>query len=333
MIALADSSLAYLAWAAVLIVSAVMTALCNGIETGAYVLNKMRLDIRAEGGARPAVALRDLFHGYDLLAVLLVGINVFDYLATFAVTAMFLMAGYDEARAEWYTLLILTPVMFIFCQSLPKAVFQRSAESLVYPLVWMLTLLKKLFTLCLLLPVVRAFAGGMMNLLRIPPHARGLLGHEGFGAIVAEGQASGVLTHAQTVMADRILHIAGIKLANVMIPLAQAVCVNVGVTRDQIREIMARHNFSRVPVLDAARQVVGVLDVYAVLSAEESVAPEATMSPPAVLAAELTIPDALYHIQEAKVEMAVVADPAGRHVGVVTIKDLVEEIVGELEAW
>jgi CBS domain containing-hemolysin-like protein len=57
------------------------------------------------------------------------------------------------------------------------------------------------------------------------------------------------------------------------------------------------------------------------------------MTPPLVLARETPVTEALYGMQRAHAAMAVVSGHDGRHVGIVTLKDLVEEIVGELEAW
>jgi CBS domain containing-hemolysin-like protein len=57
------------------------------------------------------------------------------------------------------------------------------------------------------------------------------------------------------------------------------------------------------------------------------------MQPPLVLSGDTTVTDAIYHIQQSRSQMAIVSDSAGKHVGIVTIKDLVEEIVGELDAW
>lgn len=57
------------------------------------------------------------------------------------------------------------------------------------------------------------------------------------------------------------------------------------------------------------------------------------MTEPPDLPSDTTVTDALYSMKQANAPMAAVTDDSGRHIGIVTIKDLVEEIVGELEAW
>jgi CBS domain containing-hemolysin-like protein len=326
-------ALEWLACSALALVFGAGLAFANGMETGAYVLNKLRLDLRAESGQASAKLLRRSLADQSLLIVLLASAMVCEYGLTFAVSTMFVMAGFGHG-AQWWALLTAGLAMFIFCESVPKSVFRRGAERLVYRSVWMLAGLDAVLRATGVIYLISGMVSLLMRVLKIPASARGLLGHEAFAAIVAEGHASGVLTHAQAVMADRILHISNIRLRDAMIPMAKVVCVATGVRRAALAELLGGHNFSRVPVVDASRQVIGVFDLYDVLLEENAAADISHfMQPPLVLAGDTTVTDAIYHIQQSRSQMAIVADAAGKHVGIVTIKDLVEEIVGELDAW
>ena len=79
--------------------------------------------------------------------------------------------------------------------------------------------------------------------------------------------------------------------------------------------------------------MAGILDVYAVMLDEAGQPPARHATEPLIMPAETTVTDALYQMQRRPAAMAVVADSEGVHVGIATVKDLVEEIVGELEAW
>ena len=322
-----------LTWLAVLVGGVVMTGLYCGLETGIYVINKFRLDLRAESGHRPARRLKRIVDDYNnLLAVLLIGTNVAAYAATFAVSAMFALAGTGHAT-EWYTIAVATPILFIFGESVPKNVFQRLAERTVYRLSWPLRASSVLFNACGICPLVRGFSWLLMRL--IPGRHKGGFHayHEGLAAIVAEGRASGVLTHFQSVMADRVMQIGQVHLSDVMVPLGAAVTAPAGVARDELVDIIRDHNYSRVPLLDEAGSVVAILDVYKVLLDRSDAEARALAADPLVLPAEAGVTDALYRMQRLRETMAVVEDAESAHVGIVTIKDLVEEIVGELEAW
>jgi putative hemolysin len=323
-------------WTLLFVVGVVFGALYNAAETAVYVMNKTRLELRAETGSRSARILRAMIHRpANFLAVLLIGTNLSEYAATFAVSAMFVMAGYGDA-SEWYAMAVATPVLFVLCSSVPKNVAQRLPEPIAHGTSTMLSVTSRVCNACGLAPLVRGFAALLTRAAGMRGASHSPLGHESLTSIVAEGHASGILTHAQTIMADRVMRMAGVSLQNVMIPMKRVVSVPRDITREDVLEVIRRHNFSRLPVLDAGGQVVGVLNIYDVLAEEDGAAPSAKrnvppgMKPPLVLLAGLTVTDALYHMQRDHAAMAIVESATGRHVGIVTTKDLIEEIVGEL---
>ena len=332
MILAAGQTAEVIAWLAVLVSGVGLTGLFCGLETGIYVINKYRLDLRAEAGEKSARRLKRIADNHsNLVVVLLVGTNVAAYAATFAVSAMFMMAGTGPAT-QWYTIAVATPVLFIFGEAVAKNVFQRLAERIVYRLALLLRATSLQFNVTGIAPLVRGFSWLLMRLA--PRKARAYRAHhEGLASIVAEGRASGVLTHFQSVMADRIMQIDQVHLGDVMVSLDAAVTTRPDVGRDELLEIIRDHPYSRLPLLDETGQAVAILDVYCVLLDTSEAAPGELATAPLVLPADMGVTDALYRMQKDRTTLAVVQGDDGAHVGIVTIKDLVEEIVGELEAW
>jgi CBS domain containing-hemolysin-like protein len=333
---LADAT-SCLVWAGlwlVLLLAIAMSALFSAMETGIYVANKIRLELQAEGGVAGAKRLRNLLRNpNNLLVALLAGANLANYTAAFAVTTMFVLSG--SGQPEWYALAVVTPVMFILGESLPKNISQRLGERMMYPLAGALQAAVVALNAVGLALVTRGFAHLTLRLAGAKPK-RSPLGYEGFAAIVAEGQASGVLTHFQSIMADRVMHIQNVQLGSVMIPMARVVTAPRNITRPELLELLRNHEFSRLPMVDQGGQVVGVLDVYDIFNSPDDPSmggPAGKMTEPLVLEGQLIVTDALYRMQQSRRMMAIVRDGAGKHVGVATIKDIVEEIVGELEAW
>ncbi|MCJ7543143.1 MAG: CNNM domain-containing protein [Phycisphaerae bacterium] len=323
-------------WAAWLVVLAACLALAGllaGMETGIYVLNRIRLDLRSEGGGAAARTLRTMLDRPDhLLTVLLVGNNLAVYWATFAVSAMLVLAGYRQ-HVELYAVIVAAPLLLVVGESVPKNVFQRLAETLTYRMARGLAAVDTLLTYSGLVPLVRGFTWLLFRALRITAARRPPLGREGLSAIVAEGQASGALTHSQSVMADRVMNISDVRLKDVMIPMARVHTASAGASREQLVALAAEVSHSRLPVVDADGKVTGILDVLDILSGREATVPPHRMRVPLVLSAEQGVTDALYQMQRQNAHMAIVEGANGKHLGMVTIKDLVEEIVGELEAW
>lgn len=326
----ASLTVTYVAWSAVIPVCAALDAVYCGLESGIYRLNKIRLDLQADRGRPAAVALQKLMGDFNhLLAVLLIGTNLARFTITFAVSALFVTAGLAD-KAEWLTLAIVTPALFVVNDSVPKSVFQRLAETLVYRLVWMLRVSSAIFSLCGLAPLVKGFSLGLLRLLGADTRGGIALGHRGIESIVAEGRASGLLTDYQSAMADRAVHLADVRLRDVMVPLAQAVAAQRNVSRDGLMSLIQRHPHSRLPLLGADGQVAGVLDVFDLLTADDNARPADLMTPPLVLSQHHSLPQALLAIQRARAVLAVVASETGQHVGIVTVKDIAEQIVGDL---
>ena len=333
MIAVLGETAIWALWPAVGLAAVSMQAVFCGMETGIYVLNKIRLDLGAEAGRKGAGLLRkQLDNPENLLVVLLIGTNVAAYTATFAVSAMFDLGG-AGSYAGLYSIAVAAPFLFIFGESVPKNLFRRSAETLVYRLVWLLRAASVLFNACGAAPLVRGFARLLMGLIgRGGACARALV-PRGIGALVAEGAASGVLTHMQSMMAERVIRIREVTLADVMTPMHEVARVPVDVSRDELIETIRGHEFSRLPLTGDDGQVAGILDTYDVLMGAGDEQPADKATDPPIMSASMPVTDALYRLQRGHNVMAVVADERHRHAGIVTIKDLVEEIVGEIEAW
>ncbi len=320
----------WIAWPIVLAAATALAALFSGMETGIYVVNKVRLDLRAEAGGRDAQRLRRLLKKpNNLLSVLLIGTNVASYAVAFALTAMFDMGGMGGA-AEWYALVAGTLLLFVLGDTVPKTIFHRLAETLTYRMGLTITAADWAFKVTGLSYFMRAASWLVMLPVR---RRQGVVAVESrLGDVFAEGQASGVLTHMQAVMVDRVMHIADVTLADVMVPIRKAICIRRDTAHDVLMRVLRKHNYSRVPVLDDAGDVVGILDVYDVLIDDRVAIPAERMTAPMKLPADMTVTEALFAMRRERYMMAVVQKD-GKAAGIATIKDLVEEIVGELEEW
>lgn len=328
----AGSASDYLAWLAVLIVCAALDSLYCGLETGMYVINKIRLELHAEGGHGPARTIRRLLDNpNNLLAVLLIGTNVMRYFATFAITSMFLLAGAGE-RAELYTIAVATPVLFVIGDAVPKSTFRRLGDRPVYALTWLLRISDGLFKITLLSPLVLAISSAIMRLTGTGKDQQHALFQRGVAEAMAEGRASGVVTHFQSVMADRVMNLSQVTLSAAMVPLVSVISAEPTVTREQLLELYRDHEVSRLPLIDTNGRIVGVIDIQEAVINHPDRSPAEIMTAPLLMPHDLPVTQALYRMQRHRAGLAVVEDD-GRHLGIVTIKDLVEEIVGDLEAW
>ncbi len=330
MMAAIDGQFVWILWPIVLVLCAALDGLFCGMETGLYAINKIRLELRAESGSKPArFLLHMLQRPNNLLAVLLIGTNLARYSSTFAITSMFLLGGCGD-RAKWYTLAVATPLFFVVSDSVPKCVFHRTAETLSYRFAWLLRAANGVFLATGLSPLVRGVTCVLLRLTGAHRRQQSPLGSS-LAAAVAEGHASGVLTQFQSAMANRVMQLKGVTVRDAMKSMQGVVRAPVTADREYVMELLQQHDYSRIPLLDNDAQVAGILNIYDVLVRDEEIDPAQAAREPLVVPVNMNVTDSLYCLQRARQTMAVVADPHGQHIGIVTIKDLVEEIVGDME--
>jgi len=315
-----------------------LSAFFSGTETGTYCLNRVRLNVRASQNdpqARRLIALME--RPQELVITMLLGTNIADYLCTACVTALLLRLAVSEGLVELYATAIVTPLVLVFGGVLPKDWFQRESDRLMYPLAALLTWCRRVLAwtgvLWLLDRLARALVRGID-----PLHAADqaeLLPRARMRRLLSEGAASGGLSAFQKDTLERVLNISRVRLASVMVPRQRAAIVPINISRADLLRVARMAHFSRLPVYrDDPRRVVGIVNVYHVLMDERQDRPIAEyVQPVPALHAGETVPAALLKMQQARQVMAIVIDDAGHCLGLFTIKDLVEEIVGELAVW
>jgi len=320
-----------------LLLALLLGGLSSGAETGLYCLNRVRLRVAAAQGEPGAVRLESLIaRPEDLVIASLLGTNVADYLSTACLAALLLLADVPPGYTELYATAIGTPLVLVFSGIIPKDWFRRESNRLLTRL-----------SLPLLVGLRLARATGLVWLLRgltrlllrsiDPRHGRPaeeLLPRARTLHLLREGAARGGLTHVQRDLIERVLNLSTVRVVDVMIPRNRAATVPHDIKRDDFLRIARMAHFSRLPVYrDDPRRIIGIVNVYDVLTDQQPQPVAAYLRAPLTLAEHDTVTVALLKLQRARQTMAIVQDRAGHCTGILTLKDLVEEIVGDLEAW
>ncbi|GAA5143813.1 hemolysin family protein [Nocardioides marinquilinus] len=147
--------------------------------------------------------------------------------------------------------------------------------------------------------------------------------------IVSESRESGDLPAELSVLLDRILDFPTQDVEHAMVPRTRVDVVPAGTDLAEVTRLMASGH-SRYPVLDAEHGVVGVVQLVDLLDAAPGATLDELMREPLVLPTRMTLPDALDELARTRNELAAVVDEHGGFVGVLTVEDLAEELVGEL---
>ena len=320
-----------------LLVSVGLSGYFSGSETGVYCLNHVRLRVASERGDLRARRLeRMMRRPEDLVIATLLGTNIADYLATAFVTALFMGAAVSEHLVEIYATMVVTPLIFVFGGLVPKDWFRREANVLMMHLGSVTTMWLRFTRATGLVWLLRRVTKALVRWLDPGETAAGveLLPRARTLALLREGAARGGLTHLQRDLMERVLKLSDVRCGDVMIPRTRSAIVSEDIKREDFLRIARMAHFSRLPVYRGhQRHIVGVVNVYDVLTDRDSRPVAAHVRPPLTLPTQMRVPAALLRMQRAREAMAIVVDAAGHCVGVLTLKDLVEEIVGELEVW
>ncbi len=322
-------------WLVVMLLGLTLSSLYSGLETGMYSLNRVRLHILEHQGHAAAAALHRLAGKPTvLLSTLLIGNNIANYLGTAGLAVLLEGAGLTDTEIVIANVLIVTPLLFVFGETLPKDLFARYSDRLVYRFAGVLSVSRFLFTCTGLLPVVALFSEMVSRLLHSRQQIQIFHPKRQVGVLVKEGVGLGLLSDDQSAMVERVLALHEHTVADEMIPWERVVKVKLDDAPARLWELADRSSNSRFPVLDAQGQVRGIVSVNDALLHPRSACPPIAqlLKPTETLPHDQPLLPALRRLQHSHVGLAVVLKHQ-RPVGIVTVKDLVEAITGELASW
>lgn len=318
------------------VLSVALSGLFSGTETGIYCLNRVRLRLHSEQG-RPSARRVDalLRRPNDLIITVLIGTTIADYCASVCVAALLLRAVTGR-QAEIYTAMIMTPMIFVFGNAIPKNWFQRGSDRFMYPLSWILERIVQAARLTGAIWILGRLTRLVVRIVDPSGAARreDVLPRAITLHILREGAARRGLTAAQSDMIERVMRLSEVRVGRVMIPRQRAAIIREDISRDDFLRIASMAHFSRFPMSRGGEtRMCGVVNAYDVLTDEQQRPVREYARATIELRPDEPVSAALVKMQNARQAMAIVVDRSGECLGVLTIKDLVEEIVGDLAAW
>lgn len=292
--------------------------------------NRRRLQERAEEGHRgAALALKLLNTPERLVASTLLGSNLAEISNSILVTA-FLIEAMGQA-GEMAAVLLLPPLILILAEITPKSIGRQLADSLAQRLAPFLWAVSKL-----LYPLTFLFAGLSRVILFLTgsrhPSKMPFISREDLHLVVKKSGPEVDLETPERRIIHRILHFSLRTVKEVMVPLVRLAAVPDTLTVAQALEEFRTSRFSRLPVYHRRiDNLIGVLHAFDLLGEETPERSVRAYMRPLKYVPELKKIDRLLaEMQRQAVHLAAVVDEYGGAVGIVTIEDLLEEIVGEI---
>ncbi len=315
-----------------IIVLIFLSAFFSASETAYTSANKIRLRSKAENGSKSAERALKIIHRYDkTLTTILIGNNIVNILTSSLATVMFIDLLKDNDKGSLVSTIVVTIVVLIFGEILPKTIAKSHAETFSCAISGIMTFLMTIFT-----PLSAFFLllqKGANKLFSSKTKEVSMTEQE-LISIIDEIEDEGVLEEQEGSLVRSALVFDETIVSQVITPRVNIVAVEVNADEEKVKELFFKEQYSRLPVYEkTVDHIIGVItqhDFFERIVKGETFNIREIMQDTLHIPNLMKISDVLKQMQKNKIHLAVVVDQYGGTEGIVTLEDIIEELVGEI---
>ena len=313
------------------------SAFFSGSEIAYSSLNRTRLEASHSSSAKTALYISERFN--QALSAILIGNNLVNISSSSVATLLALMlAGTDAsvAKQDLFTTLasiILTILVLIFGETMPKIVAKRNPQSFA------LLVARPLQILMTVLRPVTWVICGLVDLITLPMKGESLNEDEKAEAaeeelidLIESSEDEGIIDEDQSELLQNALDFTDISAQEVMTPRVDMDALEIDDSPEEIKHMIETTQFTRLPVYDDQRErIIGVLHLnqyYRALLEQPEVDLKSLLIEPCFVYKTMKLPAILSILRQRKTHIAIVTDDYGSTIGIVTMEDVLEQIVG-----
>ena len=307
----------------------------SGSETAITSLDERRARrLVEEGGFRGKVMSAWVEDPVRVLSTILIGNNIVNTLMGAVVTALairHLGGGPHGEYAVPLAVFVTTALLLVFGEITPKAIGRVFSERVAVPALWFLNVLARL--LKPLLWLISRMTNVLINRLVGDSGASmtNRVTADEIGYLVDVGHREGSIRAGQAALLQGIIRFEDKIVRDIMVPADRVTAVNRAWDVKRVRDVATRSGHSRLPVFEGTiNNIVGVLHIKQLVGVPETGHIDRVMRPPVFISESLRLHDLLQRFKEQRVHLAIVVDDAGDTAGVVTLEDVLEQIVGQI---
>ena len=313
-----------------IIILIMLSAYFSASEMAFTSVNKIRLmNMEANGNKRAGAVLRATENFDKLLSTVLVGNNIVNITSASIATLFFDSLIKSANLATTVSTVVMTVVVLIFGEITPKLFAKEKPEAcamLFYPLLKMLMIV--------LTPINLIFSGWKWLLRKIFKFKKTSTITEGeLFTIVETAENEGELQEHESQLIRSAIEFEDLDVKDIMIPRINVIAVEENSDMESVYDKFVQHGFSRMPVyaenIDAVVGIIHEKDFYALLH-DGGKDIKSIIQSSVCVSSSMKISTVLRMLQKAKVHMAIVVDEFGGTEGIVTLEDILEELVGEI---
>ena len=318
----------------VLIISIVLLLCCSaffsGLETAFTTVSNLRFRTLAENkvkGARKAVYISENYK--KTLTTILVGNNLVNIACTTICAYLFSSLIKNPTLANVLNTVIMTIIVLIFGEILPKAMAKTDGEKLALRFSGILFFLMKILT-----PITLPFLALQNKMVKSKEESTPTVTEDELESIIDTMQEEGVIDSDDADLIQGVLDLNQNTAYDIMIPRVDVKAINIEDSIEHLEQVFKETQFTRLPVYrDTIDSIVGVIsqkDLFFALVDNRTTSIEELMSAPLNITETMKADDVIKEMQKSKKHMAIVLDEHGGTSGIVTMEDAIEQIVGEI---
>ncbi len=326
-----------ISWELVAVVGAVcllIEAFFSGSEIALVSANRALLRTKAEAGDRGALLVEQFLEKPQiLLATTLIGTNLGT--VTFSVTVTLALLSHDPSASEILTVLIVSPCTLFLGEVIPKTVFQHNADRIVTRIVYPLRAASLIMRPGVW--IMSGFANAMTRLVGTEGERAFVTREELVLLIEAESEEAGrsEITEDEREMISNLLEMSERTVDDIMVPLSEVIALPEDATLGEAALEVADKQHTRIPIYRSrVDDIVGIVHAFDLLRKGPQAKAEPVSDiarPPTFVPESKPAIDLLVELQGTGNQMAVVVDEYGGAIGIISVEDLLEEFVGEIE--
>lgn len=316
----------------ILIVLLLLSAFFSSAETAFTCLNKLRIKSMADEGSKKAALVYSILEKQaKFLSTILIGNNIANIVASSLTTTLTMDLFGDKFIG--IATGVLTLLVLIFGEITPKTMATINAEKMAFLYAPFINLLMLLFTP--LTFIVGKMAGFVMWCLRIDPNkAHTQMTENELLTIVDASVEDGVIESGEQEMITNVVDFGDTLAKDVMVPAINMVCVPDDISYDELIDVFRRDQYSRMPVYhDTKDNIIGIIwakDLLVKCESKETFEIKKYMREPYFTYEFKKTSELMSELKAKYKSLAIVLDEYGATAGLITIEDLIEEIVGEI---
>lgn len=307
----------------------IMSAYFSATETAFSSLNRIRIKNMAEKGNKKALLVLNLSENYDsLLSTILIGNNIVNIASASLATVLFVSMLGNELGPSISTL-VTTVIVLVFGEVTPKSIAKESPESFAMFSAPFLRILVKILT-----PANFLFKQWKRLIsLVVKTSGEEAITEEELLTIVEEAEQGGCIDKEESALIQNAIEFNELEAMDIFTPRVDVIAIPNDTPKDDIAKLFAKTGYSRLPVYEEnIDNIIGILyqkDFYNYMVPNDDVL-ENHIRPVLFITKNRNIGDLLKELQNKKMHIAVILDEFGCTVGIITLEDILEELVGDI---